>query len=82
MPIKPRAVLLFFVFQGRDGLVGAETLRAGNTNVFRKPLYYIYVNPPKSPSELCPRGRCRPEVLSFETTSIKQHNISSLLMTI
>lgn len=43
MPIKPRAVLLFFVFQGRDGSVGAETLRAGNANVFRKPLYYMYI---------------------------------------
>lgn len=73
MPIKPSAMLLFFVFQGRDGLAGAEALCAGN--VFRKPLYYIYVNPSESPSELCPRGRCRPEVLPFGTASIK-HIIS------
>lgn len=71
MPIKPRAVPLFFVFQGRDGSAGAETLLAGNANVFRKPLYYIYANPPESPSELCPRGRCHPEVLPFQTASTK-----------
>lgn len=77
MPIKPRAVPLFFVFQGRDGSAGSETPRTGNANVFRKPLYCIYVDPPVSPSKLCPRGRCRPEVLSFEMASIK-HNIISV----
>lgn len=78
MPIKPCAVLLFFVFQGRDGsAAGVETLCAGNANVFRKPLCYIYANPPESPSELCPCGRCRPEVLPFETAPIK-HNIISV----
>lgn len=74
MPIKPCAVLLFFVFQGRDGSVAeAETLCAGNANVFRKPLYYIYIRESARiavASELCPGGRCRPEVLPFETAPI------------
>lgn len=66
-----RARCYCFSFSKVETARRGRKLHAGNSNVFRKPLYYIYVNSPESPSELCLRGRCRPEVLPFETSSIK-----------
>lgn len=79
-----RARCYCFSFSKVETAWRGRKLHAGNSNVFRKPLYYIYVNSPESPSELSPRGRCRPEVLPFETSSIKYiiSDIQILLMII